>query len=188
MNNAMCTKDGLTYTALEFSYLLPTDLELKRRFLQCPACGGLAFFRHASSIGRAACFGARPHANGCELAAQDCASDDQDTTYIPVGKIIVDFQYGAPVQQDYFKVVGRPSMQDQIGCNYDQPHTHIYRRRLGPLLRTLIEHPEFSSSDMIVEIEGRGECAARDFFLPLTAVSYLYSGSFKQQPPPRIAT
>ena len=51
MNHASCTDDGQIYNAVEFSGLFPADLEKKRRQLQCPECGGPAFFRHTSPIG-----------------------------------------------------------------------------------------------------------------------------------------
>ena len=184
MNNAKCTEDGLIYTALEFSRLISSDLERKRRFLQCQVCSGPAFFRHASPVGRAACFGARPHAHGCQLAAQDnllddCAGDNQCAMHIPNSRIIVDFRYGAPAEQDCFYGLGHVPMRENAVRNYGQPHAHIYRRRLGPLLRTLIESPAFSSSDQIVEIEGRGNMAARDLFLPLQCATYQYSGIYR---------
>ena len=87
MIKAKCTIDNFTYTAVEFAQLQPNELEHKRRFLQCPACGGPAFFRHAAMIGRGPCFGARPHADGCELAAYDYADGanfDSDITRLQV--------------------------------------------------------------------------------------------------------
>jgi hypothetical protein len=71
MDIARCTEDGVTYTAIDFSNLSKDDLFHKRRLLRCPKCGGPAFFRNASAIGRGPCFGARPHAVGCVLAAQE---------------------------------------------------------------------------------------------------------------------
>ncbi len=179
MNNARCTDDGVIYTALEFSRQLSSDLENKRRFLQCPACGGPAFFRHASQIGRAACFGARPHAQGCELTAQECADENQDPIHIPNSRIVVDFGYGSPARPERFSGSGHEPMQERSRLDHDQPHAHIYHRRLGSLLRTLIEYPAFLSSDQIIEVEGCGNMAARDLFVPLQCATYQYSGIYR---------
>ena len=80
MLKARCTEDGRIYTAQEFSQFPVEELARKRKLLQCAECGGSAFFRHASSIGRAACFGARPHSYGCILMAQDYSSTEFDMT------------------------------------------------------------------------------------------------------------
>lgn len=182
MDIAKCTEDGVIYTAFNFSNLLMDDLERKRRFLQCPNCGGAAFFRHASPIGRTACFGARPHADGCELAAYENTSLENvtgsDRLQIPGGRIVVDFRYGAPSLSNFYDGSGRAPSSGHDG-NHERPHAHIYRRRLGSLLRTLIEYPAFSSSDQIVEIEGRGQMAAGDFFVPLQYARGEYSGYYR---------
>jgi hypothetical protein len=47
------------------------------------------------------------------------------------------------------------------------------------LLRTLIESPAFSGSDTIIEIEGRGNMDAKDFFVPLQYATYQYSGLYR---------
>ena len=182
MNNAKCTDDGLNYTALEFSHLISNDLELKRHSLQCPACGGPAFFRHASPIGRAACFGARPHAQGCQLAAQECADEDQEAMHVPGGKIVVDFGYGSPARLesvDSFKK-SQPNSDlasHNLGEGY-RPLVHLHRR-LSSLLRTLIEFPAFSNSDQSIVIDGYGEIAARDFFVQIESATSHYSGQLR---------
>ncbi|MBJ7516715.1 MAG: hypothetical protein JHC82_10990, partial [Stenotrophomonas sp.] len=71
MDIAHCTLDGGDYTAVRFQQLPPADLEAKRRNLTCVRCGQQAFFRKKAASGRAACFGARPHAPGCGMAADD---------------------------------------------------------------------------------------------------------------------
>jgi hypothetical protein len=180
MNNAKCTVDSLIYSAHQFSHLPPSELEIKRRFLVCPACGGPAFFRHASQIGRAACFGARPHAQSCELAAQECDDDNHEARLISgTNKIIVDFKYGSPDQPERFYGFGHEHMQERVIQNHEQPHSHIYHRRLGSLLRTLIEFPTFRYSDQIVEVEGHGNMAARDLFVALQCATYQYSGIYR---------
>ncbi len=183
MNNARCTEDGVTYSAASFSLQPSVDLERKRRLLQCPACSGPAFSRHAPSIGRAACFGARPHADGCSMATQDFiqfqdgAGEDQEPPIIAGGKIVVDFNYGAAAQPEHYGI-GRAPNPERVGRNYGQPPLHLHHRRLSSLLRSLLESPAFGCSDHIIEIEGRGECDARNFFVPLKSATYHFSGHF----------
>jgi hypothetical protein len=102
MDSARCTEDGVIYSAVNFSFLNQVDLARKRRKLECPICGETAFFRNASAIGRAPCFGARPHADGCMLAAYDYVrpeygNENQDDRLIPGSTIVVDFGYGLSV-------------------------------------------------------------------------------------------
>ena len=181
MEQAKCTEDGVTYTASNFSHLLPEDLANKRRSLYCTECSGPAFFRHSSFNGRAACFGARPHADACSLAVQDNErlenSDDLDALHIPSGKIIVDFSYGTPdLPSDSGS--GQSPTFDRAARNYERSDAPS-SRRLSSLLRMLIGSPEFRTSDKIIEISGLGQIAARDFFVPLEFTGKQYSGQFR---------
>lgn len=175
MNNAKCTEDGLIYTAADFSRLLSDDLERKRRLLQCTECGGPAFFRHASPIGRAACFGARPHTQGCQLAALDCAGEDQDELRIPSSMIIVDFGYGSPARPEFVDGAGRASRFSDDGYQHDfQEH-----RRPSTLLRLLIGSPAFRNSDSLIDVHGKSGIPVKDFFLPLLSVTDQHLGQFR---------
>lgn len=182
MENAKCTGDGMIYSAPNFSLLAVGDLERKRRLLQCPECGGPAFFRHASPIGRAACFGARPHAHGCGMATQDDerflngGSEDQDALQIPRAKIVVDFGYGSPDQPEFVDDgAGRASCFPDNRCShYSQEH-----RRPSTLLRLLIESPEFRDSDLLINFQGENEIPVKDFFVPLLSVSDQFIGQFR---------
>ncbi len=181
MNNAKCTDDGLIYTAFEFSQLISADLEMKRHSLQCPECGGPAFFRHASHIGRAACFGARPHAQGCQLAAQECTDENQEAMHVPGGKIVVDFGFGSPTRLESVEYSRQTPNSDRashiLGDGY-RPPVHLHRR-LSSLLRTLIAFPAFSDSGQSIVIEGYGEIAARDFFVQIESVTSHDSGQLR---------
>ena len=183
MEQAKCLDDGVIYTADNFSRLHPDDLARKRKLLQCIECNVTAFFRHASFIGRMACFGARPHAEGCRLAAQDRerledgAGDDFEALHIPSGKIIVDFDYGTPDQPDHVVGFGQASY-DRTAHNFDRPDAHV-SRRLSSLLRMLIGLPAFRDSRKLIEIYPYGAIAARDFFVPLEAATSQYSGMFR---------
>ena len=182
MNLAMCAEDGSIFTAIEFAQQLPDDLERKRRTLQCPECGGPAFFRNASSIGRMACFGARPHADGCQLAAQDFvrlqgADDNQDAPLNFKSKIIVDLNYGSPVSNDADSSALRSRLEhiDYNHSGYILHETPIHRR-LSSLLRDLLESPAFGSSDQVIKIDGVNEIVASQFFVPLLCATTQHSG------------
>ena len=187
MQIAICSEDGKTYSAFEFSQLPSVELERKRRLLHCPECGRPAFFRAASPIGRGPCFGAWPHADGCGLAAQDydrlqgSAGEDQDMPIISAGKIIVDLNYGAPNQTGYVGSTGGLPDASRASRKFGNGHwsdAPMYRRP-SSLLRNLIELPAFANSDQPIVVEGYGEIAARDFFVPLESASSQHSGKFK---------
>ena len=185
MEQAKCTEDGQIYSAINFSCLDPDDLASKRRLLFCPECSGPAFFRQVSFNGRAACFGARPHADGCSLAAQennarheDRDGEDFDALQIPNGKIIVDFSYGTPDQPEYIFGFGQASTFDHAARNSVRSVGSAHRR-LSSLLCMLTRLSEFGSSDKTIEINGFGQLAARDFFVPLEFTGRQHAGLFR---------
>ena len=184
MEQAKCTEDGQIYSAINFSCLHPNDLAIKRRLLFCPECGGSAFFRQVSFNGRAACFGARPHAEGCNLAAQDNVrhedrdGEDFDAQQIPNGKIIVDFSYGTSEQSEHVLGFGQDSTFDRVARNSERSDASAHRR-LSSLLRMLTRFPEFGSSGKTIEINGLGQLAARDIFVPLKYTGRQYAGQFR---------
>jgi len=187
MYSARCTEDGVTYAAVDFSRFPPDEIARKRRFLQCSACGGPAFFRRASRGGSAACFGARPHAPNCELAApeydpeEDGQGEDQDQLLNPGNRIVVDLNYGAvrqPVVQEAGDLPPNRNRLGRYGGDGVRPQARIHRR-LGPLLRTLIDVPAFRQSGQILEIDGHPEVPVRDFFVPLLDVSADHENQFR---------
>jgi len=187
MDTALCTEDRVIYEAVQFSRLPPIELARKRRLLRCPECDGPAFFRKASRSGRAACFGARPHVDGCELAApeqepqDDGPGTDQDALHNPGERIVVDFNFGAQVQPEHEEAPGlQPNPNRRGGFVGDgvRPDVRIHRR-LSSLLRTLVEVPAFRQSGQLLEIDGRDEIAVRDFFIALDAVTPEHAGLFR---------
>lgn len=186
MDTAFCTEDGITYEAVQFSRLPPIELARKRRFLQCSGCNATAFFRKASRSGRAACFGARPHVEGCNLAAFDHEpidgqGHDEDELNNPGDRIAVDLNYGSHIRQPRPVVPGDGGAVNRgrrfVGGGA-RPDARAHRR-LSTLLRTLLEVPAFSQSAQILEIEGRTDIAVRDFFVPIGQVSTDNEGQFR---------
>lgn len=186
MDTAFCTEDGITYEAVQFSRLPPIELARKRRLLQCSECHATAFFRKASRSGRAACFGARPHVEDCDLAALDHEAidgqgDDDDVLNNPGERIAVDLNYGAHQQQPRPVIPGEGRAGNRgrrfVGDGA-RPDARVHRR-LSTLLRTLLDVPAFSRSTQILEIEGINDIAVRDFFVPIEHVSIDNEGQFR---------
>ena len=125
-----------------FPGLFPADLEKKRRQLQCPECSGPAFFRHTSPIGRAPCFGARPHATGCSLAAYDLerlqSMANENAQLNPCETIVVDLHYGTPGQSENVACTERSPVSGDFGYGACRPDLRIHRRP-SSLLRQLVE-------------------------------------------------
>ena len=182
MDHARCADDGQIYNAVEFSRLFPNELERKRRFLRCPECGWPAFFRHTSPIGRAPCFGERPHATGCRLAAYDVerlqSMADEDSQLNSSRTIVVDLRYGTPGQSENVACTERSPVSGDFGCGACRPDLRMHRRP-SSLLRQLIESPAFGNSGQPIEIFGNRMTSARDLFVPLTAVTPSLEGQFR---------
>lgn len=175
MDIARCAENEETYTAAAFAALHPSDLERMRKQLLCPECEGPAFFRKASRSGRAPCFGARPHHPGCRLAAQDSEHviegepTDLDVLNNPAERIVVDLAFGAPPREihgDPNEGQGRAGRSPRYGGGNARPDARMHRR-LSSLLRTLIEAPNFATSQQLLEIPGQPETRVCDFFVPL---------------------
>ena len=187
MEIAKCLDDGVFYNAVDFSRLLPADLDWKRRLLHCPECGGPAFFRHQSHNGRAPCFGARPHKAGCVLAAFDCerpdygSNDVDDNLFATGGKIIVEFDYGSSEPKEFDEYIEPAPF---LGCD-SRNRGNGYRpdalthRRLSSLLRGLIKYPEFRNSVKPIEIHNGIVTTVQDFFVPLLDVNLQYFRQLK---------
>lgn len=187
MEIARCSEDQQDYTASLFAQLQPNDLERKRRQLSCPACGGPAFFRKATRNGRAACFGARPHSDDCDLAAQDHTQlvdgegADLDALNNPGERIVVDLNFGAQPREAHVELnehEGRPGRAARYVGQNPRPDARMHRR-LSSLLRTLIEAPHFRLSQQVLELNGRPDIRVCDFFVPLLDIDARYSGQFK---------
>ena len=177
MENARCTEDGRIYSATSFSCLPSVNLERMRRLLQCPECGGPAFFRSASFNGvRGSCFGARPHALGCTLAAFDSErkinGDEHEAIDLPNGKIIVDFNIGG----SSYPPTGFRSGSDNYNVSEGFRQEAETHRRLRPLLRLLVESSEFRNSNQPIEVFDHSAIPVRDFFVPMLSVTEQHIG------------
>lgn len=187
MDSAKCTEDGRTYAAVDFQWLPNGELARKRRSLECPKCGGPAFFRKASRSGQAACFGSRSHEPSCELATPerysnaDGRGEDQDEILNPGNWIVVDLGSGESREPVVREDAGLPRNKERHGRHVGggvRSHAPM-RRSLSTLLRHLIETPNFKHSSQTLEITGYIEMKVRDLFVPLLSVTAEYEGHFR---------
>lgn len=177
MDLAHCLLDRRDYTAVQFQQLPLPELGAKRRNLVCIACGQQAFFRKHSADGRAACFGARPHAAGCSMAAEDAlraesAIGPEEAIIRNTDVLVIDLNFGA--------VQGAPHLQDDgqtdahgrggrhiAGAGQRTARTH---RRLSTLLKHLRSSAAFGASTQPIEIGGIANRTLRDFFVEFSAM------------------
>lgn len=174
MDIARCLLDGVLYHSFAFSQLPLGEIEEKRQHLECPECEAAAFFRKAATSGQAACFGARPHVPGCNMAAPvalrivDGAGHLEDRIFNPGHRIVIDFAFGAAAQVNAeagnADVHGGGRGVRRFLGDGPRPDADAHRR-LRPLLRTLVEDPDFAASLIEIEVPGNDPIPAANFFL-----------------------
>lgn len=177
MRIVYCTQDGVTYQAEDFNQA--EDFINKKRFLECPECHGPAFYRGLTRNGREACFGARPHAPGCDLASVEHDGDAtgqgdvEDEIFTTGQRIIVDFNQGTTETDSEALPVGVQADTGNARVRNGQGPTvrEIMYRRMSSLLRTLIHSEEFRRSTQVIEIAEQGEFAVTDFFVNFAEVT-----------------
>lgn len=177
MRTALCTQDGVTYQAVDFNQT--EDFLAKKRFLVCPHCQGPAFYRGSTRNGREACFGARPHAEGCILAAPEHdgtitgQGTGEDEIFTTGQRIVLDFNFGAPIAEEGGQQVGATIATVDVGVPGGAGDTvrEIMTRRMSSLLRSLMESEEFRGSTQIIEVAGKGEFTVADFFVNFADVT-----------------
>ncbi|MDA8455274.1 hypothetical protein M4R22_10925 [Acidovorax sp. GBBC 3334] len=186
MDIARCLLNDQLYYALGFSQLPVGEIEEKRQHLVCPVCDAAAFFRKAAASGQAACFGARPHVPGCNMAAPvalrivDGAGNLEDRIYNPGHRIVVDLAFGAAAQVNV-DAVGADVNGGGRGARRfvgDGPRPDAdAHRRLRPLLRTLVEAPDFATSLVEIEVPGNDPTPAARFFLNFRDINGNHPGT-----------
>lgn len=169
MDVAHCTLNGERYTVRQFEGLSEHDVAQLRRFLACPVCAGPAFYRKESTSGQAACFGARPHAPGCSLAAAEPryrggAGPDQVERINSGERIEIDFVYGAgPVTHVNPNEPANPQGRGgRFVGGGSGPRNAVMHRRLSTLLKNLMHSDGFRNSDQLIAMPA-GEFRVRTF-------------------------
>ena len=93
MLDAICTlegQDAVPYNVFSFQKLTDDEIERYRQYLTCPECGGKAFYRKASSDGKAACFGSRYHQLDCREYAPSAQRTREEHDALEVAQQLVD--------------------------------------------------------------------------------------------------
>lgn len=184
MDVARCTADGRTYSAQSFETLGDALIEAYRRQLVCPECNGPAFFRKESTSGQAACFGARPHANKCSLAAVDSSlgglsGPDKEERINNGERIEIDFKYGAgPVVHPSADADEDPSGRGGRFRGGQRSSTAVTHRRLSTLLKNLMLSEDFRTSDQLIALP-QGEYRVRDLFVRFEDIDAKHLNSFR---------
>lgn len=184
MDVARCTADGQNYTAHQFEQLDEATLGRYRRLLICPECDAAAFFRKASRSGQAACFGARPHGEGCSLVAYETVNrgapgDDQEEQINLGNRIEVDFDFGA--QQANRPDPGEPVEPGRGGGRHvggGGRRIAVRRQRLSTILRNLMLSDAFGNSDQLIAMAD-GEFRIRDFFVKFEDANENHMGEYR---------
>ena len=184
MRIAHCTQDGVIYEAVDFNQT--TDFINMKRFLECPECHGPAFYRGLTRNGREACFGARPHIPGCTLATlehdgETTGQGNEEDELLTTGqRIVLDFNFGTAEAGEGAQPAGVPIATGNAGTQGDNgPAVRgTMTRRLGPLLRSLIESDEFRRSPQVIEVPVIGEFTVADFFVNFVDVTNDHIGSY----------
>jgi hypothetical protein len=184
MDVARCTADGQNYNAHQFEQLGEGTLERYRRLLICPQCLAPAFFRKESPSGQAACLGARPHLDGCALAAietthRGAPGEDQEERINLGDRIEIDFDFGA-------QEIVRPQPDEPVepggaGGRYvggNGRRVAVRRRRLSTILRNLMLSDQFANSDQVIALP-EGEFRIRDFFVRFPDASTEHRGHYR---------
>lgn len=186
MDIANCTLDDVVYQAVRFAALPPSELASKRRFLVCPECHSSAFFRKASRSGQAACFGARPHDDGCTLAASEYEQndigpgDDQVILQNSGQRIILDFNFGEP--NDRHNDPHATPNAGNCGGRFIGSGVRsdaAMHRRLSTILHNLMTSGQFRTSRQIVEIPGVDEFTVADFFVQFRDVTPAHDNQYR---------
>lgn len=93
MLDAIChfaNNQTVSYTVFKFQKLSDAEIEKLRQALSCPACGAKAYYRKASSDGKAACFGSRYHEASCKEFRPSVAKEWEEQHALEVNRVIAD--------------------------------------------------------------------------------------------------
>lgn len=184
MERAFSILEAQSFEALSFSEMPPERIEALRYDLLCCECRQPAFYRGRARDGRAACFGAR-HADSCGQATSggdgwgDGAEGERDEIRNEGQPVRINLARGAPENQVAGAAPG--TLQTGRGRRFAGGEgVNVARptRRLGPLLRALLED-NLAESSRLFEPPGHQAIRACDFFIPTVAARDRGIGAFR---------
>lgn len=186
MDTAYCKLDQKPYHIMTFAQLSDDEIQKKRRHLACPECGWQAYFKRAATSGQGACFGARPHAPDCSLAAPVSdrgpgSSEVRDILRNPMDHIVIDLNYGAHekrhIDEEESDANGKAKGGSFSGTGSRGPAK--MNRRLRPLLKGLISSEEFRRSSAMIELPRHTSLPANQFFVHFNDISEEHVNNFR---------
>lgn len=181
MDLALDTLENKHYEANAFNAKPAPWIAEHRLALQCIQCGAQAFFRKRSVSGQAACFGARPHAEDCELATQ---TSDEGERAEAVEKFVRENPGG---HFDLQLVLPKPAIRNTPVAGLDptgasgqagqftkwwksqESSSNIGAKQA--LINLAISAEYRGSTQTVATPKSGGKVAIRDFFIPFKAAT-----------------
>jgi len=178
MYEARSTTAGRVFSAEQFEALDPALRSHHRESLTCTGCGAPAYFIRTAQNGRAACFGARPHGDDCEMASTD--GEDSAPGSLEDADTIVATDSVFVLQPSRSRAITHVTEVDD-----DAGHAHrSCRRHTGPeaerttrkslalnkLLRRLVREPKFRRSKVALVVPDGTSTTIRKFCVPASTV------------------
>lgn len=169
MEEARVGVSGRTYTAEQFEALTSAERQGLRAELTCPECDADAYYVRRAINGRPACFGARPHNEGCTLATtsgEGGANHLEDVAAIDAedgGLILRPMNSDVPVHVT-------DAADGDAGARRGRRHggTPVMGRsrrgmNLNRLLRRLVRIPGFATSTELLTLPDGTQTTVRDW-------------------------
>lgn len=178
MFDAACTHPNAqkTYNILSFQKLPDTDIERYRQHLECPRCGGQAYYRKKSSDGKAACFGSRYHAENCKEGNSSVQREREVRHASEVNQIITDsneviFDFSINESKSSKEVEEHISRPKPIGSGTTRSHTgkksQVRSTVLGmeKALNSLMRGSDLGEADTLIDIGQGYKYKAKNLFV-----------------------
>ncbi|MBT1444370.1 hypothetical protein KJI95_07500 [Shewanella sp. JM162201] len=193
MLDVRCAPDGeepKVYSVFGFARLDENEQERLRLSLYCLGCGGRAYFRRASSDGKAACFGSLYHKDDCPEYRPSAARKDEEAAVTEVQSVLehddgLHIDFDAPVRtprkkptnadnktvreskKEYLATVPSTETSLKHGEREGQTESSVTTPRLGlkKLLLSLLRGSELAGSDLWVYTDAVHRWRAKNLFV-----------------------
>ncbi|WP_156891619.1 hypothetical protein [Agromyces subbeticus] len=184
MDIALCRANDHTYTAAEFSDLDLATLSTYRRSLVCRECGAESYFRRASRSGQSACFGARPHNEGCEVASalsphEDGFLEDGDAFLNRGDRLALLLTATVPERKNVRPLPAATSGRGSATAHVRGAANTSSTSQIGlrNALMRLVRTAEFRRSRAILVLPTGAEWVVRDYFVRLDEAEGVPAGA-----------
>lgn len=179
MIDAVCTYGNTrkTYSILVFQNLSDSEIEQYRQHLECPECGGQAYYRKKSIDGKAACFGSRYHTERCNEGRSSSQREREVMHAVEVNQILSDQN---EVVFDFFAKESKASDYDDSSRpkkgkptssgttkSHSQIPNQIRKKVLGfeKALNSLLRGSNLAESESFIEVDEGYKYKAKNLFV-----------------------